>query len=100
LAAVPTEWKTFAFVALKTGLRVGELLALKWEDLDLAAGRLMVRRTLWHTQEVMPKGGKVREVPLGNEVIMALKARSPPPAWSRRGAGRCRNKKPPAEAGG
>ena len=71
---MPTEWKTFAFVALKTGLRVGELLALKWEDLDLAAGRLMVRRTLWHTQEVMPKGGKVREVPLGNEVIMALKA--------------------------
>jgi integrase len=66
LAAVPTEWKTFALVALKTGLRVGELLALKWDDLDLVAGRLMVRRTLWHTQEVMPKGGKVREVPLGN----------------------------------
>src|SRR6266702_78293 len=37
LAAVPIEWTTFALVPLKTGLRVGELLALKWEDLDLAA---------------------------------------------------------------
>jgi integrase len=74
LAGVPPEWKTFALVPLKTGLRVGELLALKWEDLDLSAGRLMVRRTLWNKQEVLPKGGRVREVPLGNDVIAALKA--------------------------
>lgn len=74
LAAVPPEWKTFALVPLKTGLRVGELLALKWEDLDLSAGRLMVRRTLWDKQEVLPKGGQAREVPLGDEVIAALKA--------------------------
>jgi integrase len=74
LAAVPQEWRTFALVPLRTGLRVGELLALKWEDLDLVAGRLMVRRTLWQKQEVLPKGGKVREVPLGNEVVTALKA--------------------------
>jgi integrase len=39
---VPPEWKTFALVPLKTGLRVGELLALKWEGLDLVAGRVMV----------------------------------------------------------
>jgi integrase len=28
------------------GLRVGEALALRWEDLDLDHGRLAVRRTL------------------------------------------------------
>ena len=33
-------------VALHTGLRQGELLALKWDDLDLQARRLQVRRTL------------------------------------------------------
>ena len=74
LVAVPPEWRTFALVPLKTGVRVGELLVLKWEDLDLVAGRMMVRRTLWHDQEVLPKGNRVREVPLGNEVMAALKA--------------------------
>ncbi len=49
-AAAP-EWRPFLVVALKTGLRVGELLALKWQDLDLVAGHLIVRRTLWRDQE-------------------------------------------------
>jgi integrase len=39
------EWKAWVTTALKTGLRVGELLALTWEDVDLVAGRLVVRRT-------------------------------------------------------
>jgi integrase len=67
LQAAAPEWKAFLVTALKTGLRVGELLALKWEDLDLVAGRLIVRRTLWHDQEGTPKGGRTREVPLSNE---------------------------------
>ncbi len=33
-------------VALHTGLRQGELLALRWEDLDLEAKTLQVRRTI------------------------------------------------------
>jgi integrase len=72
-AAAP-EWKAFVVTALKTGLRVGELLALKWEDLDLVAGRLIVRRTLWHNQEGTPKGGRTREVPLSDEAVATLKA--------------------------
>jgi integrase len=43
----------------KTGLRVGELLALKWSRVDLKA-------------EGPPKGAMTREVPLGNEVAAAL----------------------------
>ncbi len=58
--------------ALKTGLRVGELLALKWEDLDLVAGRVVVRRTLWHEQEGTPKGGRYREVPLSEDAVSTL----------------------------
>jgi integrase len=58
------EWKAWVTTALKTGLRVGELLALTWEDVDLVAGRLVVRRTLWRDQEGTPKGGRSREVPL------------------------------------
>ncbi len=33
-------------LALSTGMRVGELLGLKWEDVDLEAGVVHVRRTL------------------------------------------------------
>ena len=40
-------------LAIATGLRQGELLALKWEDVDLERGVLRVRRTLTRT------GGKV-----------------------------------------
>jgi integrase len=33
-------------LALTTGMRQGELLALKWEDLDLESGAVQVRRTI------------------------------------------------------
>ncbi len=33
-------------LAIHTGLRQGELLALRWEDIDLEGGKLRVRRTL------------------------------------------------------
>ena len=74
LKAAAPEWKAFVTIALKTGLRVGELLALRWEDLDLVVGRLVVRRTLWRDQEGTPKGGRTREVPLSDEAIAVLKA--------------------------
>jgi integrase len=61
LQAAAPEWKAFVRIALKTGLRVGELLAVRWEDLDLVAGRLVVRRTLWSDQEGTPKGGRTRK---------------------------------------
>lgn len=73
LAASEPQWKPLLVTALKTGLRVGELLALKWEDLDLVAGRLVVRRTLWRKLEGPPKGGRSREVPLSDLAIATLK---------------------------
>jgi integrase len=72
-AAAP-EWLAFIIVALKTGLRVGELLALKWQDIDLVAAHLIVRRTLWRDQEGPPKGGRNRKVPLSDEALATLKA--------------------------
>lgn len=37
-------------LALRTGLRKGELLGLRWEDLDLDAGTATIRRTLQRTR--------------------------------------------------
>jgi integrase len=38
--------KALYAVAIHCGLRLGELLALKWEDTDLEASTLQVRRSL------------------------------------------------------
>jgi integrase len=45
-------------LAIHTGLRQGELLGLKWEDVDLESGTLRVRRTL-----VTAKAGPVLTAP-------------------------------------
>jgi integrase len=48
-----------------TGLRLGEALGLRWEDIDLTAGRLVVKRALQRQREaglvfVEPKSAKSR----------------------------------------
>jgi integrase len=74
MEAVAPEWRTFVIVALKTGLRLGELLALQWQHIDLVAGYLIVLRSLWRGQEGSPKGGQNRKVPLSEVALTALKA--------------------------
>lgn len=73
LRATPKEWLPMMTVALKTGLRLGELLALRWEDVDLVAAQLMVRRSLWRDIEGPPKSGKKRAVPLSRDTVTTLK---------------------------
>lgn len=67
-------WRTMILTAMKTGLRLGELLALRWEDVDLVAGRLMVNRSYTRKVFTTPKNGRTRELPLGDDVLAALKA--------------------------
>jgi integrase len=64
-------------LAVHRGLRQGELLGLRWEDVDLETGKLQVRRTLsltsqGHTFEP-PKNGKGRCVELTEDTSGALK---------------------------
>jgi len=47
-------------VALGTALRRGELLALKWEDVELLHRRLQVRHSLWRGKETTPKSKAAR----------------------------------------
>jgi len=64
-------------VAASTGLRPGEVLALRWEDLDLDRGTLHVRRALVRIGKQMyfatPKAGSERTVPLALGVVDALR---------------------------
>ena len=46
------------------GLRLGEALGLRWEDLDLVAARITIARQIRKGVEGSPKGGRRRSVPL------------------------------------
>jgi len=43
-AAEKTRYGAMVYLAIMTGLRLGELQGLRWQDLDLAAGTLQVRQ--------------------------------------------------------
>jgi integrase len=55
-----------------TGLRLGELLPLRWEDVDLQDRLLLVRRGLSAGYETLPKGRQHRFVPLSLPAMRTL----------------------------
>lgn len=67
-------------VAVTAGLREGELLALRWEDVDLEATTpmLQIRRTLSEARSgrifEAPKSGKGRNIRLTRKAVEALRA--------------------------
>jgi integrase len=65
-------------VALSAGLRRGELLALRWKDVDLDRGVLAVTGSLQGTTRATlaigtPKNGRSRAVALGPQAVAALR---------------------------
>ena len=72
---LPEELRALPTFATATGLRLGELLALRWDDLELDGNSPLVRvvRTLTTTGEFTPsKNGSVRLVPLCELALDAL----------------------------
>ena len=59
-------------VAAYTGLRRGELVTLRWRDVDWSDRVLTVERGLSADVEGTTKGRKVRYVPLGDQALGAL----------------------------
>ena len=68
-------WHDMILLAVRTGLRYGELIALKWEDINLSEGILTVNRSIVRNVEGSPKNNKSRTVPLTQNVIKMLKNR-------------------------
>jgi integrase len=67
-----SPYRTLALVALKTGMRQGELLALTWGDVSLVDGVLRVRRTYTDGHLDEPKTHERRDVDLSPEVVDLL----------------------------
>ena len=74
------------YICLTTGLRIGEICALRWEDINVQTGTLQVRRTIEriyiiegekkHTELVIndPKTpNSMREIPLSAEALSLIK---------------------------
>lgn len=74
-------------IALSTGLRLGELLALKWTDIDFEAGNLTVNRTIQRVTQISKDGTRIsklieqdpktknsnRTVPIPKDILTKLK---------------------------
>lgn len=56
LEHTPERWYAFILVAVTTGLRVGELLAMKWSNVDWDQSKYFVRENLQRKTETHPKG--------------------------------------------
>jgi integrase len=59
-------------VAAFTGLRLGELRALRWRDVDFASRIVHVRQNFVAGEMTSPKGKRVRSVPLIDQAAVAL----------------------------
>src|SRR5712691_10723397 len=55
------------------GLRCGEIIALEWSDVDLRKRQLCIQRSDWRGHVTVPKGGRLRYVPLTVRLAAALR---------------------------
>lgn len=67
------EYHAFFLTALRTGMRLGELLALKWGDIDFNSKYILVKRSYKRGQFSEPKNHKGRRVDMSDQLIEVLK---------------------------
>lgn len=78
LAAVPRPWLALVTLSAFTGLRWGEVSALRWLDVDTKAGSIKVQRANWRGTIVKVKtAGSQRTVPLPPPVATILELARP-----------------------
>ena len=63
LVAASPELRRFIIIAIKTGMRLSEILSLKWTDTDSNANEILVRKS---------KSGGMRFIPLHPDVVDVL----------------------------
>jgi integrase len=64
------------------GLRMGELRGLRWADIDFVGQRIMVRKGVTRWIEGAPKSGRVRAVPMVEQLARALDGLSRRPLFT------------------
>lgn len=67
------QWKDMIYLAVNTGLRFGELIALKWDDINFNEKVLTVNRSIVRNVEGSPKNNKSRIIPLSQSTFNDIK---------------------------
>lgn len=89
LASKGTTLEALLHIAVTTGLRMGEIIGLKWEDLEMNSGTLKVQRQVQREKGrglvfSQPKSAKSRRViMLGSTTVEKLKKHFHEQDWSR-----------------
>lgn len=65
-------WSLLLLLALRTGMRIGELLALRWEDMNFTAGTIAVSRSFTNGKIAETKNYQTRYIPMTREVVRRL----------------------------
>ena len=60
-------------MAGEAGLRLGEMVALEWNDIDFVKRQVCVQRSAWKGHVASPKGGQLRYIPLTIRLAAALR---------------------------
>lgn len=75
LAAKATDNRAYVIALLggEAGLRCGEMMALEWSNVDLESRQLCIQRPIWKGHATVPKGGRLRYVPMTTRLAEALR---------------------------
>jgi integrase len=86
-AASDPHYYSMVLVALRTGMRLGELLALAWEDMSFENRTITVCRSITRGIVGTPKSHKIRHIPMTDDVFATLSQMRKPSGkvWPGRG---------------
>jgi integrase len=74
LEAVPVKWHPLFLCGLRTGMRQGEILALRWQDIDWKRKVIRVRHSLSDGRLTPTKSNQARDIPLTTDLLHVLKS--------------------------
>jgi integrase len=71
--ALGTRYECALFLGADAGLRGGEIIALRWEDVDFGRRHIAVQQQMWRRVIDTPKSGRGRILPMTEALIEALR---------------------------
>jgi len=85
LGQLREPYRSMVILAALTGLRVGELLALRWKVVDLPRGTICISESVFQGQVQTPKSERsIRTIPIGPQtrVLLEVHRQRFAPKWS------------------